>query len=456
MTQNRQMDFDESNPIIDYDLARQIKAEHEASRKVSPSEIQSHHERALVGLILLDPSALDRVEIELGGYQWINDTCRALFPVLVDMRRKGDPIADIRSVALVAKPFGVAAGELGRLVTNDAGMPGQDAYHLGFLTEATERSRLRRIASEIQRRVEDPTVSPDEIQDFVSKQLFATATKATQAKNAGSIMLEVVAQSREQKTTASVKTGIADLDACIGGMRAGQMIVLAARPSVGKSALCAQIAINSAKENNATLFVSLEMTSKETVARALAMETGLDMRTILDGHLTMDGINQAERVAKAYQSIPLLIEDRRGMNIDRLTTLIRSTAARRKLGLVVIDYIGLLPPPGHALKRWELMTEISNGLKTLAQTESIPILALCQLNRESEGEVPKLSHLRDSGSIEQDADIVLLLHREKRNAPETELFVAKNRNGPVGKIDLHFDATRFEFKTSFGGQPWQP
>jgi replicative DNA helicase len=104
--------------------------------------------------------------------------------------------------------------------------------------------------------------------------------------------------------------------------------------------------------------------------------------------------------------------------------------------------------------RWESFSEISNQLKTLAQTEQIPILALCQLNRDSEGETPKLSHLRDSGSIEQDADIVLLLHRD-RFETETELIIAKNRNGAVGKLKLEFNAERFEFTQSIG-EAWQP
>jgi len=268
-------------------------------------------------------------------------------------------------------------------------------------------------------------------------------------------MLAVVSQSKEAKPTASVQTGLLDLDACIGGMRACQMVVLAARPSVGKSALAAQIAINAAKEKHNVLFVSLEMTSSETVSRMLATETGLDMRSIQDGTLTADGINKATRIATAYQSIPLMIEDRRGLNIDRLTMLVRSTAARKKLGLVIIDYLGLIT--GDKKKpRWESITEISNQLKTLAQTESIPILALCQLNRESEGETPKLSHLRDSGSIEQDADIVMLLHREKRNAREREMFVAKNRNGPIARIDLFYDATKFEFQSCSASEAWKP
>ena len=409
------------------------------------SEKTVHHERALVGLILLDPSAIDRTEIELGSYSWTDDICGKLWPILATMRRAGEPIADTRNVAMRAKPL-IGVAEIARLAT-DAGMMGQDAYHLSFLTESSERSRLRRIAAEIQRCVENPTDRPTDIQEWIAKQLYM-ATATTNTRNAGAIMQEVIALSKQKKPTSTIKTGLTTLDNCIGGFRPGQLIVLAARPSVGKSALAAQIAIHAAKESNNVLFVSLEMTATETVSRALAFETGLDMRRILDGDLASHEIHQAEQIATAYKSIPLLIEDRRGLNIDRLAMLIRSTAARKKLGLVVIDYLGLIA--GDKRKpRWESITEISNALKTLAQTESIPILALCQLNRDSEGEVPKLSHLRDSGAIEQDADIVLLLHREDRQARNAELFIGKNRNGPIAKCSLEYEAKRFEFRTSF-------
>ncbi len=403
----------------------------------------THHERALVGMVLIDPSTLDRTEIELGSYSWTDDTCRSLWPLLIDMRRKGDPIADTRTVAVLAKSVGVSVGEVMRLVSSDAGLVGHDAYHLSFLTEDSERSRLRRIAAEIQNRVADPKDDPGQIQEWVTKQLYASNSK-TNTKNAGALMMEVIEQSKQKKPAATVQTGLHDLDRCIGGFRPGQLVILAARPSVGKSALAAQIATVSAKESHSVLFVSLEMTSHETVSRALAMETGVDMRRILDGELASHEIHTAEQIATAYKAIPLLIEDRRGLNIDRLAMLVRSAAARCKLGLVVIDYLGLIA--GDRKKpRWESVSEISNQLKTLAQTESIPILALCQLSRDSEGEVPKLSHLRDSGAIEQDADIVLLLHREKRNAVEAELFIAKNRNGPIARIQLEYDAKRFEF-----------
>ncbi len=407
------------------------------------------HERAIVGLIMLEPSTMDRVEIPLAGHQWIDPTCRALWPILTEMRRRGEPIAHLPTLILSAKAVDVTAAEIASLASNDAGMVGQDAYHLEFLTETMERARLRRVAGEILRRVDEGSDSPSDIREAIQKQLYAVAQSTVGARNAGEIMREVIDRSKSNAPIVTVKTGLVDLDYCIGGFTPGQLVVLAARPSVGKSALAAQIAINAAKDLQPVLFVSLEMTSFETVSRALAMETSVEMRRILNGELASHEIDMAELVASDYQSIPLMIEDKRGLNIDRLSMLIRATSAHRKLGLVVIDYMGLIA--GDRRKaRWEYMTEISNALKTLAQAESIPILALCQLNRDSEGEVPMLSHLRDSGAIEQDADVVMLLHRESRTAPETELFVAKNRNGRIAKIDLKYCATRFEFSSAVG------
>jgi replicative DNA helicase len=162
-------------------------------------------------------------------------------------------------------------------------------------------------------------------------------------------------------------------------------------------------------------------------------------------------MHHGKRLALAVRAsvtiVPLRIADRRAMTIDRLSSLIRSETATRKLGLVVIDYLGLITPTDRRKQRWESITEISNQLKSIAQSKCVPILCLSQLNRDSEGEVPKLSHLRDSGAIEQDADIVLLLHREKRSSTVAELFVAKNRNGRTGKIQLDYDAARFQFRT---------
>jgi replicative DNA helicase len=415
------------------------------------SETTVHHERALVGLCLLDPSTIDSVEIDLGAYHWIDSACKTLWPVITEMRRNGEPVGDIRNVA-VRVSSSLPTVEIAKIV-NDAGMVGQDSYHVGFLNEITDRSRLRRIASELLRRVEDPNDNPEALRDWIASQGAVSVSARSRTKSATEHIREIVKQSTEPKSRKSIQTGIQVLDNVIGGFRPGQLIILAARPSVGKSALASQFAVDAAKGKHRVLFVSLEMTALETVARILAMELNFDTQTVLNGELASHQVIAALSLADSYQSIPLLIEDRRGMNIERLSSIIRSSAAEEKLDLVVIDYLGLIV--GDRRKpRWESFSEISNQLKTLAQTEKIPILALCQLNRESEGETPKLSHLRDSGSIEQDADIVLLLHRDRFES-ETELIIAKNRNGAVGKLQLEFNAERFEFRQSVG-EVWQP
>lgn len=414
------------------------------------NETTVHHERALVGLCLLDPSTIDSVEIDLGAYSWIDGGCKTLWPVITEMRRNGEPVGDIRNVAVRVSSI-LSAAEIAKLV-NDAGMVGQDSYHVGFLNEITDRSKLRRIASEILRRVEDQNDNPEALRDWIASQAAVSVSARSQTKSATEHIREIVKQSTEPKSRKAIQTGIPILDNVIGGFRPGQLIILAARPSVGKSALASQFAVEAAKEKHRVLFVSLEMTALETVARLLAMELNFDTQGILNGELASHQVKAALKLADNYESIPLLIEDRRGMNIERLASIIRSTTAKEKLDMVVIDYLGLIV--GDRRKpRWESITEVSNQLKTLAQTEKVPILALCQLNRDSEGETPKLSHLRDSGSIEQDADIVLLLHRD-RFETETELIIAKNRNGAVGKLQLEFNAERFEFRQSVG-EAWQ-
>jgi replicative DNA helicase len=407
-----------------------------------------HHEKAIVGMCLIDPAVIDRIELQLGGYHFLDFACGKIWPAIVSMRLAGEPVADVGLLALRLKPE-VAPWEIAKLANTDAGMRNNEAYHLGFLIDSMERSRMRSIASEVLRRCDDTSTDSEALQAILCDLVTRFPISKIRTRQASEIMLQTIEQSTAPKKTLQVETGLPQLDRAIGGFRPGQMIVLAARPSVGKSALASQFAVTAAKDGHRVLFVSLEMTAAETVSRVLAAETGLDMRSITNGQLASHEIHKARSVADRYQEIPLYIEDRRGLSIDRLASLIRSNTAQSKLGLVVVDYLGLIV--GDRRKpRWESITEISNSLKTIAQTEQVPIVALCQLNREAEGEKPKLSNLRESGAIEQDADIVLLLHRDRLES-QAELILAKNRNGPLGSMELEFVADRFEFRPYIPG-----
>jgi replicative DNA helicase len=193
------------------------------------------------------------------------------------------------------------------------------------------------------------------------------------------------------------------------------------------------------------------MPSIDIVSRVLVAETGVRFSEIMGGTMAPDSIDRCLRTANEYESVPLEMIDQRNLSIERLVGLVRSKANQTKLDLVVVDYLGLLQ--GDKRKpRWEAITDISHSLKTLALAEDIPVLCLSQLNRESEGEKPRLSHLRDSGSVEQDADVVMLMHRE-RGKPRTELIIAKNRNGNVGSVMLEFEKDKLRFTQSFNQNP---
>jgi replicative DNA helicase len=409
-----------------------------------------HHERSLIGMAMVDPTIVDAASIDLAGYQWLDATCGRVWPTLCQMRQRGEPIADVRIVAAnlgnrLADVGGL--GELVRLVA-ERGMVGQESYHIGKLTDYTSRLRFRRIAEELRRLAEDDKQSPEAIAAWVGKELNSAPATTHRSKSVAQLMREAIQLSRNPSPPARVFTGLPAVDQVTGGFRPGQLAILAARPSLGKSALASQIAVDNAKQGRSVLFVSLEMSATECVARVLSSETGLSVQSILNGELQQSAIASAERVAAGYESVPLIVEDRRGLTIDRLAAIIRQHSAQRRLDLVVVDYIGLVTPTDRRKPRWESISEISHELKSIALSEQLPILALCQLNRESEGETPKLSHLRDSGSIEQDADVVFLLDRERGSSTEATLIIAKQRNGATGKIRLTYDAKRFRF------DPW--
>ncbi len=407
----------------------------------------TYHEKALVGMGLLDPTVIDRCGVDLLSYQWMDELVGRFWSILLRMRERGEPIRDARAVLEAAKIQGIEnAAVFIASSARDAGLKGDEGYHLDEMLKHQSKHKLRRLASQVLSKLEDPTAEPSEIQEWISNELNSAMPRSMLPKSASELLDELVARSKDGNVPPAVETGFSDLDCCIGGFRPGQLAILAARPSIGKSALGSQIAINAAKNNHAVLFISLEMSALETVSRLLAMECGVPFANSLDGVLTDEQIELAESLRDAYRPVPLLVEDKRGLSIHQIEQLIRATSSRRKLGLVVIDYLGLITFDRRKM-RWEAVGENTARLKAIAQTEQVPILTLCQLSRLSEGEKPELSHLRDSGSIEQDADVVMLLHRENRQDSNTELLVAKSRNGSLGKIELSYHGPRFRFES---------
>ncbi len=257
-----------------------------------------------------------------------------------------------------------------------------------------------------------------------------------------------------------IPTGFIDLDNILAGLQKSDLLILAARPSVGKTSFALDIARHVAvRENAAVAMFSLEMGADQLVDRMLAAEANVDLWRLRTGRLKSEGENNDfQRIGEAMgilSEAKLFIDDTASANIMEMRTMARRLQAEHNLGLIVIDYLQLMEGRGGD-NRVQEISEISRGLKNLARELNIPILALSQLSRAVEArspQIPKLSDLRESGSIEQDADVVLFLYREDREKPDTpnkgivKIIIAKHRNGPVGEVNAFFQENSASFRS---------
>ena len=257
-----------------------------------------------------------------------------------------------------------------------------------------------------------------------------------------------------------VPTGFSDLDNILAGLQKSDLVILASRPSIGKTTLALDFARHIAiKENIPVGIFSLEMSSDQLIDRMIAAESGVDLWRLRTGRLRDSGDNNDFQLIGEAMGVlseaPIYIDDAASANIMEMRTMARRLQSEHKLGLIIIDYLQLMEGRGSE-NRVQEISEISRSLKNLAREINTPVLALSQLSRAVESrspQIPKLSDLRESGSIEQDADVVLFLYREDREKPDTpnknivEVIVSKHRNGPLGRAQLYFNESSTTFKS---------
>lgn len=265
--------------------------------------------------------------------------------------------------------------------------------------------------------------------------------------------LEKLQQSDEK--IRGVPTGFQKLDDLLSGLQKSDLIVLAARPSMGKTTLALDIARQAACKHNVPVGVfSLEMSSQQLVDRMLAADSRVDAWKLRTGQIKNEGeFDQIQNSLSKLSNAPIFVDDTPSNNILQIRSTARRIKREHKLGLLVVDYLQLITTSNRYDSMVQQVTEISRSLKSLARELDIPVLALSQLSRaiEQRRDRPQLSDLRDSGSIEQDSDVVMFIHREDRYKPLdernniAEILIRKHRNGPQGKIDLYFDERRTTF-----------
>ena len=435
------------------------------SDRLPPQNLEA--ERGVLGSVLLDNDVLHDIVPILGVSDFYRDIHQTIYQAIRDLYDEGKGIDAITLAdeLIHRDQFDKIGGDetLTEIVTS-VGHAANARYYAGIVRERAIGRQLIESATEIIRDGYSNQYTAQELLESAERKVFAIAEEQIQGDTVE--LKDVMAQAMDAISARAesgghaitgVASGLIDLDDITGGFQPGQLVVLAARPSMGKTALALNICDHAAMEmKTSVLCVSLEMGHQEIAERLLCA------RSRIDGYKLRTGMGLGNRemthLAKAFGELskgaPIFIDDTPARNMLQITASSRRLKLRSKLGLIVLDYIQLVDSEDSRDSRQEQIAKISRRLKTLARELEVPVIALSQLNRAVESREdrrPRMADLRESGAIEQDADIVLLLHRpdyyDANDQPGiAELIVAKNRNGRTDTVKLTFlkNLTRFE------------
>ncbi|OYX37449.1 replicative DNA helicase [Candidatus Saccharibacteria bacterium 32-50-10] len=325
------------------------------------------------------------------------------------------------------------------------------------------RRRLIRASAEISEMGFDEETTTQELLEKAEAELFSVSDQSLKQDlvSIESILTEsfdrIEELHRNKGALRGIRTGYRDLDNMTAGLQRSDLIILAARPAMGKTTLVTNLAYNVATiAKLPVLFFSLEMSKEQLIDRMLADASGVDSWNIRTGNLSDDDFSKISEAMGEMAEAPIFIDDTPGLSVLEMRTKSRRAAHDQPLGLIIVDYLQLMQANGnHSGNRVQEVSEISRGLKLIARELNVPLIALSQLSRSVESRtppIPQLSDLRESGSIEQDADIVSFIYRPGYYEPDnpevqniTDLIIAKHRNGPVGKVQLYFHPERLRF-----------
>lgn len=425
--------------------------------RLPPQSLDS--EQAVLGSIMLRRDAMHEVEDILTPDSFYSEKHKIIFHAMQDLERKNEPI-DVLSLSSKLKE----QKQLERI--------GGNQYLAELTNTVPSSSNVKHYAEIVQKKYilrslidaadfvsniafEEGDEHMYDILDQAEKKIFSVIStpknrKYINIKDAVPEAWERLEKLHEHKgALRGIPTGFTELDNMLSGLQPSDLIILAARPSVGKTTLALDIArMSSIVHEKAVLIFSLEMSSQQLVDRMLAAQSRVNAWNLRTGKLSSDREfsllrDSLDKLAKAK----IYIDDQPGNSIVKMKALARRLKAEKGLDLIIVDYLQLMTTNKNYDSMVNQVTEISRSLKGLAKELDIPVLALSQLSRavESRGGKPRLSDLRDSGSIEQDADIVMFIHREDRGKSElektniAEILIEKHRNGPTGKVDLYFD-----------------
>jgi len=433
-------------------------------QKIPPQNLDA--ERSLLGSVLISQDAFFKIFDIIKAEDFYDSSNKLIFAAIVKLVEEQKPV-DLVSLtnALAEKGELETVGGNNYIadLTTSVATASHAKHYADIIAEKSLRRRLISASEDIvELSFDEADSDTHSILDAAEQKIFNVAKNSVKSDL---ISIETILTEQFDKLEllhqqggklAGIPTGFIDIDRKLAGLNRSDLIIIAARPAMGKTTLALNIAHNIAiDENLPVLFFSLEMSKEQLVDKMLSTESGVDNSKLRTGDLTDEDFENLSHAWGALGEANMYIDDTPGITVTEMRAKARRLSYKQKPGLIVVDYLQLMSGTGRELgNRVQEVSEISRGLKLLARELDVPVIALSQLSRSVETrhpQIPQLSDLRESGSIEQDADIVSFLYREEYYNPETEkkhitdLIIAKFRNGPTGKVELYFKPDNQKF-----------
>lgn len=425
---------------------------------VPPQNLEA--EESVLGAMMVSEAAMSPVllEVRLSDEDFYRDRHRVIYRAIRALYERSEPVdaLTVSELLLQEGKLDAAGGkDVVSSLASTVPAPGNAHHYAQIVKQNSLLRRLLAAAQKIQQSVHERGGRPEDLVEDAERLLFRVAheERASDFRKVAELLAEEIDRlellSKGDGSLTGLPSGFRDLDNLTGGFQGGNLIVLAARPAMGKSALVANIAENVAtKQDKAVAFFSLEMSESELAHRFIACRARIPSHKLRQGQVSARDWPGVVRAGNELENAPLWIDDSSDLGMLDLRAKVRRLGASESgLGLVIVDYIQLMRAEDPRSNRVEQVGQISRGLKILAREMDVPVLAISQLSRAPEqrpDKRPMLSDLRESGQIEQDSDLVIFIYRDEYYNPETEepgiaeLLIAKHRNGPTGRPKLVF------------------
>ena len=465
-----QEDYPDMDNMPDYDTlpTNSMVSDHNKSATTRRASWSNEAEQSVLGAILLDNDVMDQVADVLVADDFYKGAHRVIFHAMRTVMERGDPADPVLLNQYLEKNAELdslgGGGYIAQLLETVPTTANAKSYAKLVRDKAVLRD-LARQATSISEAVFEGEKSVDEILEEAEKQIFDVGENRSQRRSnyadMKSVIMPVIAKIEElmqrKEAITGVPSGFTDLDRLMAGLQPSDLIILAGRPAMGKTSFAMNVVANAAVKYAVPVAVfSLEMSKEQLVVRLLSSLGSIDARGLRDGNLKNEEYAQLVQASDTLSKAPIFVDDTPALSIMALRAKARRLKREQDIKLVVIDYLQLMRGEDGTENRVQEISEISRGLKALAKELNIPVIAISQLSRKVEerpNKTPVLSDLRESGAIEQDADIVMFVFREevyKENDPAlqglAEIIIAKQRNGPIGRVQLTFQKqfTRFD------------